>query len=205
MAFISTVPVDQATGDVRQMYEGDQASQGYVPNYTKVFSQHPQVMAGWTGLMRSIRGNMDQRRYELVTLAAARAMRSSYCMLAHGKILRNTFYSPQQLVWIAEDFSVADLAPVDVAIMAYADKIVRDATSVTQEDIDGLRAHGLTDAEIFDIAAATTARCFFSKLLDALGAEPDSSYTDLEEELRRHLVVGRQMSDQPVEQLPTPA
>jgi len=201
MAFISTVPVDQATDDVRQMYESDQASLGYVANYTKVFSQHPQVMAGWTGLLRSIRGNMDQRRYELVTLAAARAMRSSYCMLAHGKILCNKFYSPLELAGIAEDFTEADLAPVDVAIMAYADKIVRDATLVRQEDIDGLRAYGLMDAEIFDIAAATTARCFFSKLLDALGAEPDSSYTQLEEDLRYHLVIGRPMSEQPVEQL----
>jgi len=37
MAFIQTVPVDQATGEVRALYERTQASLGYVPNYAKVF------------------------------------------------------------------------------------------------------------------------------------------------------------------------
>lgn len=42
--------------------------------------------------------------------------------------------------------------------------------------MEGLRAYGFTDAEIFDAAA----RCFFSKFLDALRAEPDSAYLELE-------------------------
>ena len=47
--------------------------------------------------------------------------------------------------------------------------------------MQGLRDHGFTDAEIFDIAAAAAARCFFSKLLDALGAEADGAYDFLED------------------------
>ena len=39
----------------------------------------------------TIAGGMDTRRYELATLAAARELRSSYCSLAHGKILAERF------------------------------------------------------------------------------------------------------------------
>lgn len=159
-------------------------------------------MAAWGSLIGAIRADLDLRRYELVTLAAARALRSSYCMLAHGTILRKTFYSPEQLSAIAEDFTSADLAPVEVAIMRFAEQIVRDATAVTERDIQELRDHGLTDTEIFDIAAATTARCFFSKLLDSLGAQPDASYTQLEAELRQQLTLGRPISQQAPEQVP---
>jgi alkylhydroperoxidase family enzyme len=81
-------------------------------------------------------------------------------------------------------------------MMAYAEQIVRDATAVTQADIDELRAHGFIDAEIFDIATTATARCFFSKTLDALGAEPDEAYLGLEEELRQTLTIGRPISRQ---------
>ncbi len=158
-------------------------------------------MAAWGNLIGSIRANLDTRRYELITLAAARALRSSYCMLAHGTILRQQFYPLEQLTAIAHDFTTADLAPVDVAIMLFAEQIVRDATSVTVEDIQHLRESGLTDAEIFDIAAATAARCFFSKLLDSLGAEPDSAYAQLEGELQQHLTVGRPISQAAVEQV----
>ncbi len=174
MAFIATESVSGAKGEVRTMYEKNQADIGYVPNYAKVFSHRPSTMTAWGNLSGTIRANLDSRRYELVTLAAARALRSSYCSLAHGTILSQKFYSSEQLTGIAADFTRADLAPVDIAIMSFAERIVYDATSVTTEDIEHLRQYGLTDPEIFDIAAATAARCFFSKLLDALGAEPDA-------------------------------
>jgi uncharacterized peroxidase-related enzyme len=205
MAFIETVSVNNATGDVRKMYETNQANLGYVPNYAKLFSHRPQVMTAWGNLIGSVRTDLDTRRYELITLAAARALQSSYCMLAHGSILRQQFFQSEQLSAIADDFTTADLAPVDVAIMSFAEQIVRDATSVTQEDIQHLREHGLSDPEIFDIAAATAARCFFSKLLDALGAEPDSVYAQLDGALPHVLAVGRPISQAAVEQVSSAA
>ena len=202
MAFITTVPVEEAAGDVRTMYEQTQSSPGYVPNYAKLFSHRPQVMAAWEALISSIRANLDLRRYELITLAAARSLNSSYCLLAHGSILLRQFYSAEQLRAIADDWRAADLAAVDVAVMDYAEQIVRDAAAVSEADIQRLRGHGLSDAEIFDIAAATTARCFFSKLLDALGAEADSAYAQMEEALVERLTVGRPISQAPAEQVP---
>ena len=104
MAFISTIPEDGAPTDVKQMYDKNLETQGYIPNYSRVFSHRPQVMETWGNLLGSIRSNMDTRRYELITLAAARALNSSYCMLAHGSILRKKFYSSEQLNLIAQDY-----------------------------------------------------------------------------------------------------
>lgn len=201
MAFIETIPVDRATDDVRKMYEDVEAQLGYVPNYAKAFSHRPEVMGGWATLLGSIRGNLDPRRYELVTLAAARALQSSYCMLAHGSILERKYLPADELRSVAEG-SASPLEPVEAAIMEFAEKVVRDASAVRREDVDALRAHGLDDAEIFDVAAAAAARCFFSKLLDALGAEPDQTYQALPEGVRQALTVGRDISDDPVEKLP---
>ena len=75
--------------------------------------------------------------------------------------------------------------------MSFAEKVTLQAHSVTPEDIEGLRRHGLTDTEILDIVLATSARNFFSKALDAVGAEPDAAYLDLEPELREALARGR--------------
>jgi uncharacterized peroxidase-related enzyme len=202
MAFVDTVPVEQATGEVRAMYERTQGALGYVPNYAKIFSHRPDVMAGWSGLLASIRGHLDTRRYELVTLAAARALRSSYCMLAHGSVLLGKFYSAGQMTAIAGDPATAELAPADVAMMAFAEKLARDASAITEADVRALRAHGFTDAEVFDIAATAAARCFFSKLLDALGAEPDAAFDGLDEGLKRRLTPGRAISRTAGEPLP---
>lgn len=123
-------------------------------------------------------------------------------MLAHGTILRRQFYGPEQLAAIAGGPADAGLEPAEAAMMAFAERIARDASSITASDVEGLRAHGFTDAEIFDVAAAAAARCFFSKLLDALGAEPDSAYLELEDDLRRRLTPGRPVSVAPVERVP---
>jgi len=199
MAFITTIPEDEASPEVKQMYAEDLESKGYIPNYSRVFSHRPQVMDAWGNLLGSIRGNMDPRRYELVTLAAARVLKSSYCSLAHSSVLLKEFYTPEQLIAIAKDYRSADLTPAEVVMIAYAEQVVRDTTAITQKDIDELREHGFSDAEIFDITAATAVRCFFSKTVDALGAEADQKFLELEGELREVLVVGRPISGQTTE------
>ena len=191
MTFINTIAEDEATEDVAALYNQGRETFGYLPNMFRAFSHRPQVMRAYFDLLGSIRSEMDSRRYELVTVAAARALRCSYCMLAHGSILRRDFYSPEDTIAIAKDFHSSELDAVDIDIMAFAEKVVRDATSITESDIDELRSHGLTDSEIFDIVTAAAVRCFYTKTLDALGARPDEAYNDIEEGLREALTVGR--------------
>ncbi|MFZ1770591.1 MAG: carboxymuconolactone decarboxylase family protein [Caldilinea sp.] len=197
MTFIHTIPEDQAEAAVKKMYEENVAEFGYLPNYVQAFSLRPDVMAAWGQFLGTLRREMDARRYELVvTLAAARALHSSYCMLAHGSVMLQELFSPEQLTRIAHDDQTADLTPAEVAMMAFAEQIVVDATAVTQSHIDTLHQHGFTDAEIFDITTTAAARCFFSKTLDALGAEPDENFMALDGNLRQALTVGRPIREQ---------
>ena len=191
MAFIVTVTEDEATGPLRELYDADLAGQGYIANYTRLFSARPEVYTAWRALIGAIRSHMKLRRYELVTFAAATALQCSYCLLAHGAVLRKNFFSAAEVAAIVTDYRTAGLPPEDVAIMAFAQKVTVAAHTVTQADVDALRAHGLTDEEILDIVLATAARNFFSKTLDALAAEPDAVYHDLEPELQAALALGR--------------
>lgn len=106
-------------------------------------------------------------------------------------MLRSKFFSAEQVEAIVRDYHNAGLEPAEVAMMAFAEKLTLNAYKITEKDIDELRAHGFTDAEILDIALAAAARNFFSKLLDAVGAEPDAEYLKLEKGLRKALAVGR--------------
>jgi len=78
MAFIKEIPLEEATGELREAYESDLNTLGYVANYTKVLALRPKVRAAWGGLISAIRSTMDQRRYELITIAAAAQLRCSY-------------------------------------------------------------------------------------------------------------------------------
>jgi uncharacterized peroxidase-related enzyme len=181
--------------DIRDMYEKETAFWGYLPNYALAFAHQPEVMSGWKGLISSIRSGLDPRIYELATMAAARALTSSYCSLAHGKFLADRFYTQTEVARIALDRDSSILSSAEIALMSYAERVATDATSVDQDDIEELRQHGLSDQEIFGIAAAAAARSFFAKLLDGIGAEPDSAFRNLEPELQKALTVGRPIAE----------
>ena len=156
-------------------------------NFERAFEERPGVYAAWRGLVGAILENMELRRYELATFAAAQRLRSTYCSIMHGNVLRNQV--GEDIVAIVNDRE-ATLDAVDLAVMDLAERVVDDATSITQADLQRLRDLGLTDAAIMDVVLAA-ARCFFSKTLDALFVEADAQFQELSAELQAAFVVGR--------------
>jgi alkylhydroperoxidase family enzyme len=158
---------------------------GYTPNFNRLFARRPAVYAAWKQLNGAVKESMDLRRYEIATLAAAGALRSSYCSLAHGKVLLEQFGLRPGDELTDEERAVQDLAR----------KVAVDAAAVTQEDVDRLRAFGLSDDEIFDVVLAASARCFFSKTLDALCVQADAEYRALDADVVGALTVGRPIAE----------
>ncbi len=195
MAFIDTVAPSAAEGPVREMYERIRGRFGYVTNWARAFSLRPGVMDGWTALLGSIQANLPVRTYELATLAAARALRSTYCSLAHGSVLASKVFDPVAVTAIATDVPGSPLEPRELAMMAFVEKVVLAADRITAADVEVLKSHGYRDEEIFDVAAAAAARCFFAKLLDALGVQADARFNELDPALRQALTVGRPVAD----------
>jgi uncharacterized peroxidase-related enzyme len=201
MPFIETIAPAAATDGVHAMYARQQSHWGFVPNYAKVFCHRPELMARWAQLIAEIKRPMDPRRYELVTVAAALELRNSGCALAHGRAL-TAYVDAQEVRALAQDKVSAGLAEAEQAIVTFARKVARDASRITAGDVDVLRQHGLTDEEVFDIAATVAGRAFFTKLLDSLGVEADAPFLEMDEALRDALVVGRPIDYHTPEKLP---
>jgi hypothetical protein len=89
---------------------------------------------------------MDRRRYELATIAAARALRSTYCTVAHASFLRDACGDLETVAALAQAPDGSTLSGQDAAVYTFATKGARDASTVEQADVDDLRAAGLTDA-----------------------------------------------------------
>ena len=68
-------------------------------------------------------------------------------------------------------------------MLDFAEKVVLEADRISESDVAGLRGHGFSDEEIFDVAAAAAARCFYTKVLGATGTEPDDGLSDLQSAL----------------------
>jgi uncharacterized peroxidase-related enzyme len=177
MAFIDIPADDEVDDETRAMYDRQSAPCGYVPNYARAFCHRPHVMSLWAQLQAGIRRDMDKRRFEIVTFAAAHALRSTLCTVAHGRKLA-TLIPEEDVLAIARGERPGTLSAAEVAIVAFARKVARDAAGVTSADVAALRKLGLSDAEVFDVAATSAARAFWTKVLDALGVEADPAMRD---------------------------
>jgi len=202
MSYIDTVPLEDATGEVREMYERQQGAWGYVPNYAKSFSHRPEVMARWGRLLAELQRPWDERRLEMITFAAAHELRHSSCSLAHGNKL-SPYFSREEICAIAEQRPIDSVTEAEQEMMRFSRKVARDASTVEAADVERLKAHGFSDAEVFDIAAVAAGRAFFTKVLDAVGSLPDAGFLSLNEDLRGQLTVGRPISTEEDEVMST--
>src|SRR5919206_2773133 len=117
-------------------------------NFEQAFALRPDVFRAWQQLNGAIKESSDLRRYELATLAAARRLRSSYCCLAHGRVLAEQLGDPAVVRAVSGGPDDAGLSPVDRAVARLADRVAGGAADMTEDDLAELRDLGLPDDEI---------------------------------------------------------
>ncbi len=194
--FIDTVSEENAEGALAAYYQQQRGAWGFLPNYAAAFSTRPEVAAAWNLLNKTVREGMDRRRFEIATIGAARALGSTYCTAAHSKFLRDVCDDETAMMAIAADPSGAALSDQDRAVYSFAAKVALDATSIQQDDVDVLRAHGLTDADVADVVFAAAARSFFARVLDGLGAKLDVQTAEaFAPDILASMLVGRPVAD----------
>jgi alkylhydroperoxidase family enzyme len=73
--------------------------------------------------------------------------------------------------YLVSDYTQADVGELNQSILGYAEKITREAYTITQGYIDELNAAGLDDAMLHDIVQVSAYFNYVNRLADALGVE----------------------------------
>lgn len=194
--FISVEPTPDAAHRWADYLQSQRNSWGFVPNYTAAFAGRADVAAAWNALILTIRDGMDRHRFEIATIAAARARRSTYCTVAHSKFLRDVCGDPDTLQQIADTPDGSSLVGADRVVYEFATLVASDPASITVDDIAVARAAGLDDTEIADVVFAAAARCFFTAVLDGAGAQVDPELADaFPQGTLQSMLVGRPVAD----------
>jgi hypothetical protein len=80
----------------------------------------------------------------------------------------------------------------------FARKVALDAAAISQDDVDALRAVGLSDNDVADIVFAAAARSFFAKVLDGVGVNADHQLgAAFDPHVAQQLTVGRPIATPP--------
>ncbi|MFZ0676427.1 carboxymuconolactone decarboxylase family protein [Candidatus Binatus sp.] len=75
---------------------------------------------------------------------------------------------------VKHDWRGAPLSDADRAMLAYAEKITANPSSMTLDDLNGLRAH-FSEEQTLDIVVIASLFNFIDRIADGLGVELDSA------------------------------
>lgn len=178
-------PATTSDPAVVEIYRSDVDEDGFVFSHTRAMAVNPEALAAFEALIHAIVPSIGVRTYELATLAAARAVGSPHCLLAHGrKALRAGALTEDQLETVARRGDHPELSNADRAVMTYARRLSVDPTTMTDADTQALRDEGFDDRQIVDITLAAAARNYFSRALRALAVPVETELAGLSPRLR---------------------
>jgi alkylhydroperoxidase family enzyme len=181
---IETPDPRTADGLVAEIYADDLDADGFVFAHTRAMAVNPEAYLAFENLVRAVVPSIGLRTYEIATLGAAYGVRSTHCLLAHGrKVLASGILDEDDLALLLAGEPGGSLTDADRAVFAYARALSTDAAAMTDRDSAALRDAGFSDRQIVDITLAAGARNHLSRALRALAVPVDdvpglNSHTD---------------------------
>lgn len=189
--FIKTIGPSEATGELASLYNAELKSMGHVMQATECWSARPDIIVPVERLLHQIRDgfSLGLLNFRLITFVAAQHVPSSYCSHVYFRALSGMIGREKALA-VKRNYRTAGLDKQTVEMLAYAEQITRDASRITEADIQRLRNVGFTDLNIADIALAASFRSFMSRYFDAVGARAEPDFLDNDPVIRAELAVG---------------
>ncbi len=177
MSYIDIIAEADARGELAALYKKYANPDGTVDNVLKVHSLNPPSLEAHCQLYVQAchkPGPVSRAEREMVGVVVSRINGCAYCREHHAAGLRRLL--PEDRRGIADmlvrgDEADAPLSDRERAMIGYASKLTRTPAEITQADIDAMRAAGLTDREILDVAQVAAYFAYANRIVLGLGAK----------------------------------
>ena len=171
--------LDDLPDDIRDQILAVQEKSGFVPNVFLAFARRPAEFRAFFAFHDALMDSNDglsKAERELIVVATSAVNSCLYCVVAHGAILRIRAKNPLLADQVATNPAKADLSDRERHIVDYALKVATDSANVTDADLDGMRANGFSDDEIWDIGAITALFALSNRYANFTGMRPNDEF-----------------------------
>jgi uncharacterized peroxidase-related enzyme len=173
------VELEDMPEDLRARVGAVAEKSGFVPNVFRALARRPAELRAFLdyhdALMDSDDG-LSRAERELVVVATSGANHCTYCVVAHGAILRVRTKDPEIADHVASNPWGAQLSSRERAIVDLALLIATESASLTEAELDDARAAGLTDEEIWDVGAITALFAMSNRLAHLTALRPNPEF-----------------------------
>lgn len=173
-------PRDSLPDDLRARLDEVEEKSGFVPNIFLSLARRP---AEWRAFFAYHDALMDRDTpglptadRELIVVATSAENRCLYCVVAHGAILRIRARNPRLADQVATDWRKAELDDRQRAVVEVAIRFSREPWTVTPALLETLRAHGLSEDDIWDVGAISAFFAMSNRLVHLTGTMPNEEF-----------------------------
>jgi len=152
---------------------------GFVPNVFRALARRPAELRAFLDYHDAVMerdGGLSKAERELVVVATSGANHCTYCVVAHGGILRIRTKDPEIADRVAANPYAVELSDRERAIVDLALQIATDSATLTESDLDDARQAGLTDDEIWDVGAITALFAMSNRLAHLMALRPNPEF-----------------------------
>ena len=174
---------DGLDDDLRAIWRKCLDKLGFVPNVYSAYSLKPQRLRNFTAMYNEVmlsESGLSKLEREMVAVVVSSANRCYYCLVAHGAAVRLLSGDPELGEMMAHNYRVAKLDRRQRAMLDFAWKLTTTPWLVDDADRDGLRAVGLTETDIFDLAETVAFFNLSNRMASATDMMPNHEYHCLE-------------------------
>ena len=153
MPLIKTYEMEEATGELKALYNEIFTLRGRVGNNTKLFSVSPEVLRQQLAFIKYY---LNHPTLSMPLLASIRVLVSSskdcdFCVDFNAGLLVNMMgWSIEQVQAMRHDIDKANLQEREKALLKLVLKAIHNAHGVNANDLDALRKIQWSDKDIFD-------------------------------------------------------
>jgi uncharacterized peroxidase-related enzyme len=180
---ISRFPVpsrEELAPELRERYAAVEERSGFLPNVFGALAWRPAEASAFfalhDALMDKETPGLSKADRELVVVATSAANDCLYCVVAHGAIARIRARDPYLADQVAVDWRKAPLDARMRAVLEVAVRLAVDPAAVTAEEQAGLREHGLTEDDVWDVGAIVALFALSNRLAHWAAIPPNEEF-----------------------------
>lgn len=152
MTRLKALSPDEATGKTRELFNGIQSKLGMVPNMMRTMGNSSAVLEGYLSLSGALgHGTLGAKTGELIALTVAESNTCDYCLSAHSFIGEKLVGIDTVSLYSAREGKSSN-AKIDAALK-FSQALVSKKGTVSNVDINLVKAAGYTDGEVGEIVA----------------------------------------------------
>lgn len=179
MSWIPLVSDEQASPEVKKMYDYIRERWSFVPNYFLALGRDAQLLRDqmnlYTNAMFDDHGGLPRLIKEQLAIVVSGLNMSSYCLPAHLEILGRLGMDKALGRKLSLHYPSAPVEPKVMELFRFADKLNRSPGEMQREDVERLREAGWSDAAIFETVLVVSLYNCANRFSAGLGLLPDFS------------------------------